>query len=328
MLRVDRSRVLAFRARASCLDERVADPARAAYGGLQDSAPRAAVISLHARIEGCTPSSWEGPALAQIWFRAADYVVPRDALAAFTIGRMPRDPDAAAGLERMTDQILRVLDGQMRPTREVGEALPELGHAIRLTSITGRVLIRWDASKIWAIPSDRPDGDVEDARVELARRFVRWFGPITRDRFAWWSGIEPDDTATTWGALDLERVEVDGRTRFVLAEEVGALVDAEPVHGVRLLPHSDPVIKFDGDLVVLDPVLRREVFPQPGVKTDFWPVAGAILCDGEVAGSWARQQRRVTLNPWRRFSGAERDAAEAEALSIPVAKGKASVSWT
>src|SRR6266513_1820197 len=90
------------RLRASHLDRRLPANALAtsAYAGLQDSAPRAALLSLHARTEGVTPDSWEDPALAQIWFRGgADYVVPRSDVGVFTLGASPRDPGHCAALE-------------------------------------------------------------------------------------------------------------------------------------------------------------------------------------------------------------------------------------
>jgi hypothetical protein len=63
-LNLTRRQVLAFRRQAGALGERL--PAgrdslrRAAWAGLQDSMPRAALLSLHARVEGTCPSSRSG----------------------------------------------------------------------------------------------------------------------------------------------------------------------------------------------------------------------------------------------------------------------------
>lgn len=322
--RVGREAVLRYRARASHLDAKLASDAlaSAAWGGLQDTAPRAAVVSLHARVADVGPRSWDDPSLVQIWGpRGADYVVPRADVDVFTIGRLPRDPQWCRELESLADDVHRVLDGRTLEVREVSRALPELGHSKRLTAITGRVHIRWDASRIWAIPIDRPASDPDSARLELARRFVHWFAPVTMARFAWWAGIEPADARRTWSALEreLEDVEIDGETRAVLAADAEALTGAGPIEGVRLLPHGDPLLKIDRELVVGDPALRLETFPRPGTKTAFWPVSGGVLIDGEVAGSWARQQRRVTVHPWMKPSPRLREAIEREALSFPIA---------
>ena len=70
-LRVSRQQILAFRRRVGAVDERMAMGSkslrRAAWAGLQDSMPRAALLSLHARVDGVEPSTWEHPSLAQLW---------------------------------------------------------------------------------------------------------------------------------------------------------------------------------------------------------------------------------------------------------------------
>jgi hypothetical protein len=69
-LRVTRQQILAFRRRVGALDERMPMGSeslrRAAWAGLKDSMPRAALLSLHARIDGVESSTWEDPALAQL----------------------------------------------------------------------------------------------------------------------------------------------------------------------------------------------------------------------------------------------------------------------
>lgn len=333
MLQVDRESLLAFRARASYLDRKLPPESfeQAAYGGLQDSAPRAAVISLHARVRAVTPSSWEHESLCQIWGpRGADYLIPRRDLAVFTIGRMPRDSTAAESLERIAEDVHRICQGSDRPTREVSAALPELGHSIRMGAITGRLLIRWDASRIRVIPVERPAADYEEARLELGRRFLAWFGPVTEQRFAWWAGLDPEDARLTWSALRSEMIEVDlsGETRCLLKEQEEAMVRSDVIRGVRLIPHSDPYIKTDGELVVEDSRRRLEIFPVPRIKPDFWPVSGAVLADNEVIGSWARQQRRVTVNLWERVNDSLKEEIESEAIGFPIdAPYKAEVRW-
>jgi hypothetical protein len=190
---------------------------------------------------------------------------------------------------------------------------------VRAVAPTGRVHLRWDACKIWLIPAERADADIEEARVELARRFVRWFGPVTMKRFAWWTGLDRRDVRPQWKALEgeLSEVEAFGEERFVLEEMIDVLRDPPPATGVRFIPHGDPLIKIDREIVPSDRV--DEIFPNPSRKAAFWPVSGALLIDGNFVGSWARQQRKVTVNAWRELSGAERDEVEREALALPIA---------
>jgi hypothetical protein len=330
--RVSRAQVVRYRVRVSHLDQKLpaGSFARAAWGGLQDSAPRAGVISLHARVEDTKPDSWEDPSLVQIWFRGgADYIVPRDEVGVFTLGSFPRDPAQARELDRFVDDIHRVTEGRMLEVREV-HSLLSLTHPtlLRTSAVTGRVHIRWDASNIWLIPVERPDIDVEDARRELGRRFLHWFGPATMLRMASWTGVQPRDAAATWNELEKELVgvNVDGDERSMLAADVDELVGAEPVMGVRLTPWDDPLTKLDKELLVDHDTMRAKVFPPNGQSLGYIP--GAVLVDGAVVGAWQRQQRRVTIHPFSRLPADAREAIEREALAFPIAaKSRASVSW-
>src|SRR5512144_852304 len=104
-LELTRSQILAFRRRAMALDERLPRGRRAlrhaAWAGLQDSMPRAALLSIHARMAGTKPTSWEDPSLVQIWGpRFSSYVVAKRDLAVFTISRLP---DESGPMKRMYD---------------------------------------------------------------------------------------------------------------------------------------------------------------------------------------------------------------------------------
>ena len=78
---------------------------QAAWAGLQDSMPRAALLSLHARIAGVDSATWEDPSLVQLWGpRYSVYVVAkRDYEPVFSgkhdnsvLGVANKDYDAAA----------------------------------------------------------------------------------------------------------------------------------------------------------------------------------------------------------------------------------------
>ncbi len=106
-LRLDltRPQIIAFRRHVGALDERLPrgrhSLRRAAWAGLQDSMPRAALLSIHARVEGTEPSTWEDPSLVQLWGpRYSAYVVPARDLAVFSLGRLP---DGAAARKKAED---------------------------------------------------------------------------------------------------------------------------------------------------------------------------------------------------------------------------------
>lgn len=336
---ISRDQVLRYRAHATHLDRKLSirSIAKAAWGGLQDSAPRSGILSLHARVEGARPDSWEHPSLAQIWFRGgADYLVPREDVGVFTLGCLPRDPQRIAALERLADRIHEAAKGRMTPVGDVARAIghPSAGDPFhpRASSTTGRVHIRWDASRIWLIPVERPDIDPEDARRELARRFLHWLGPATKAQLARWTGVTPADAAATWKAIEPELtpvvIEADlrDRGRFILTSDVEALQHAAAIEGARLLPFDDPFTKLDKDLLVADPERRVKSVPASGHSPGYIP--GAMLLDGAVVGGWQRQARKVRLHPFAALGAGERDALEQEALTMPIAGStEPSVRW-
>src|SRR5215211_818026 len=109
-LELTRSQILAFRRHAAALDERLPRGRRAlrhaAWAGLQDSMPRAALLSIHARMAGTKPESWEDSSLVQVWGpRFSVYVVAKSDLAVFTLGRLP---DESGPRKRIQDIAARL----------------------------------------------------------------------------------------------------------------------------------------------------------------------------------------------------------------------------
>jgi hypothetical protein len=58
---------------------------------------RAALLSIHARVERTSSTSWEHPSLVQLWgSRLNDYVVDAKDLPIFSLGRLPEDASRLA----------------------------------------------------------------------------------------------------------------------------------------------------------------------------------------------------------------------------------------
>jgi hypothetical protein len=159
---------------------------RAAWAGLQDSMPRAALLSIHARVDGTVPEAWEDPSLVQLWGpRFSAYVVAERDRAVFTLGRLAESGEKRRRAENLAKGLQELLgDGRMS-CREAGQALGVHPNALRYAAPTGTVVIRWDGARqptIWTVPTPRVDP--LDARLELARRYLHVFGPTTADAFA------------------------------------------------------------------------------------------------------------------------------------------------
>ena len=118
-LDLTRAQILAFRRHVGALDERLAPGPdslqRAAWAGLQDSMPRAAVLSIHARVEATEPATWEDPSLVQLWGpRFSVFVVAACDLAVFSLGTMPDDAKGRRRAEELA------AEPQRRPRRRAG----------------------------------------------------------------------------------------------------------------------------------------------------------------------------------------------------------------
>jgi Winged helix DNA-binding domain len=332
-LELTRAQILAFRRRVGALDERLPPGARslrsAAWAGLTDSVPRSALLSIHARVQGTRPTTWEDPSLVHIWGpRYSTYLVPARDHAIFTLGRFP---DAARGRLRAEDMAARAqafLRGRRLKDNQVQAALG-VGNALKYATTTGTVLIRWEGARaptIWTVP--RPELDPIVARLELARRYLHVFGPATAEAFGTWAGIGPAGSRAAFdgvsGSLTAVRTPI-GEAWILAADEQAFREPAGEAAPARLLPSGDSYFLLWGagrELLLPDATRRAELW-----TSRVWP--GAVLVDGEVVGTWRRTQASVSVQTWRRFARAERDAVEVEARSLPLpgVDGEVVVSW-
>src|SRR5260370_33123185 len=86
------------------------------------------------------------------------------------------------------------------------------------------------------------EADPETALAELARRYLRAYGPATKNDFARWWGQWPGVGNTAWAALanEVVPVTIEGSRADMLAADVERLGSVEPERSVRLLPSFDP----------------------------------------------------------------------------------------
>jgi hypothetical protein len=335
-LRVTRTQILAFRRRVGALDQRL--PAgqrslrRAAWAGLQDSMPRAALLSIHARVEGAGPSVWDDPSLVQVWGpRYQVYVVADRDLAVFTLGRLPEAGKTRRTAEDLADRLHDFLGGDRMRYDDAGQALGVHGNTLRYAALTGRLAIRWEGARrptVWTVPP--PEIAPAAATLELARRYLHIFGPAGTEAFGKWAGIGTQQAARAFGELGTELIPVltPPGDAFMLAHDEPTIREAAaPAAAARLLPSGDAytlrATSEDRALLVPDAGKRRELWT-PRV----WP--GALLVAGEVVGTWRRAQRKVTIQAWQRLSrvACEAVVAEAESLPLPDSGGRIVVHWT
>jgi hypothetical protein len=321
-MKLTRRQILAFRRRVGALDERLPAGAksleRAAWAGLQDSMPRAALLSLHARVEGVGPATLDDPALAQLWgLRYSTYVVAKRDFALFSLGRLPEDAKGRLRAERMAERLHAHLDGRRMTDREAAGALG-VGNGIRYAATTGTVAIRWEGARapvVWSV--EPPRIGPAEARRELARRYLHIFGPSQADAFARWAGITRRAGAAAFA--DLEESLLAVRTplgdEWLLADDEALMRAGEAAPApARLLPSGDTYFLLHGsdrELLVPRTEQRERLW-----TSRVWP--GALLVDGEIRGTWRRAQHTMQIETWARLSRAQRDAVETEASALPL----------
>jgi hypothetical protein len=329
--KLDRDQILAYRRLVSHLDERlIAGPAslrRVSWAGLTDSMPRAAVLSIHARVEGTTPASWEDPVYVQLWGpRFSVYVVASEDRPVFSLGRLPESGPKRQRAEDTAARLRTLLDGS--PPVPFGEAGRAIGlkdpNALRYATATGTVLIRWEGARqptIWIAPT--PEMDPAEARRELVRRYLHIFGPSTPEAFGHWAGIRQGEKS--FFDLDDELLPVEtpiGDAWILAGDEATFREEPQRPAPARLLPSGDTYYLLwgpDRELLVADDAHRDELW-----TSRVWP--GAVLADGEIVGTWRRTQGTVTVSPWRRLPRRTIDAIEAEAETMPLAD-EVTVRW-
>jgi hypothetical protein len=332
-LELSRAQILAFRRRVGALDERLPRGARslrrAAWAGLTDSVPRAALISIHARVEGTRPSTWEDRSLVQVWGpRYSTYVVPARDHAIFTLARLPDDPARRRRAQDIAARLHVFLAGRRLRDSEVQKALG-LHNGLKSATTTGTIQIRWEGARapwMWTVPA--PEIDPIEARLELARRYLHVFGPATPETFAEWAGVRVAGARATFDALGKSLTAVRtpiGDARILARDEPGFREQPGQPAPARLLPSGDTYFLLwgaDRELLVPDARRRAELW-----TSRVWP--GAVLVGGEIAGTWRRAQADLSIQPWRRLSQTEREGVEAEARSLPLPgiEGQIGVRW-
>ena len=302
-LRLTRTQILAFRRAVQALDERLPHDTSsirsAAWAGLQDSMPRAALLSLHARVEGTTSTTWEAPSLVQLWGpRYSAFVVDaRDALV-FTVGRLPDTGSTRHVAEALADRLAQLLGDTRMTQSAAAQALGEPPNRLRYATLSGRVRMRWDGAKqptIWMAPP--PDIGPGEARLELARRYLHVFGPGTPEAFAAWAGISPRAGVAIFDELgaSVAPVRTPSGDGWILASDVPLFRrPAGAAAPARLLPSGDTYFLFqrpdERALLVENRAHRGRLW-----TSRVWP--GALLVNGAIAAHGVARRPRSPSRP-------------------------------
>jgi hypothetical protein len=223
--------------------------------------------------------------------------------------------DAETWLGRAVSGVLRSLaDRGEATTKEIADDVPQLREQIVLargkpyeskTTMAPRVLFQasaegqvirtrpvkgWASANRWALtetwlpeaPHDVPMGDAEQ---QLARAWLRAFGPGTLVDFKWWTGWTISRARKVLVAVGAAEVGLDGGgTGYVLPDDVEPVAEAEP--WTAFLPSLDPAVMgwaMAGRDWYLDGSARERLYDRSG------NIGPTVWWGGRVVGGWAQR---------------------------------------
>ena len=167
---------------------------------------------------------------------------------------------------------------------------------------------------------ERPPPRREAALSELARRYLRAFGPATEADFAGWAGLGLREIRSALAGIagELIEVRVGDRTAWTLK---GA-VRRPRRRIVRLLPAWDTYLMGHRDReFIAEPVRWRRIMPGGGI------LRPSIVVDGVAAGTWRLRRGgstlKVEVEPFDELDPAVAEAIAAEAIDVGRFEGKA-----
>jgi hypothetical protein len=142
---------------------------------------------------------------------------------------------------------------------------------------------RWWPAAAWLgreAPAPMP---AEEARAEIARRWLRTFGPGTEADLKWWTGWNLGQTRAAIAANDVVEVSLDGGGAGLLLADDEEPVTA-PVPWVALLPALDPAPMGWQERAWYLGAHKAPLFDTNG------NVGPTIWSDGRIVGGWSQRK--------------------------------------
>ena len=353
---VTREEVLAFRVRAQQLDQDFGTIAAASVLdiGVQDTGPDAGRWALALRGIDVTALRTAGSvlnsALSVAWtVRGAPHLYRRTDLpwiAAVTAPYSDNDagkriydaakPLKAAGISNL--QALRSIAGEMRriviAPMVKGELSRELASTMappylrfcrpcnashlyempfRQAALPAGLELRAGTSPpvLQPIPGFSASAEAPE-RFDLIRCYLRLLGPATPQQVAAYLDAPVQEVKARWPQDAVETL-LEDKSHWMLAEDLPK-IGGGPATAVRLLGGFDLFVQTkERTLLVADPKQAKVLWPVLGRP-------GAVLVDGEIAGTWrprkAGSKLTVLIGLWAPLDAKKRAAVQSEAEKL------------
>lgn len=342
---------LTRRAPKTDLDRVVGD-----IGGVQAQVMSAAELQVAVRAD-CSVADvraalWQDKKLVKTWLmRGTLHLLPAEDLPLFTASmhsHWVRTRDAWLKYVQMNESqfmeligaIGEALDGQALTREEliarVGKGRSERVQAVLksgwggiLKPVARSGLLCFGPSRGQSVTFVRPrqwlgswrEVDPDAALVEVARRYLRAYGPATKKDFARWFGTWSGVGNAAWAGLagELVTVSIEGLRADLLAADLDHISTEAREPSVRLLPNFDPYLMGHANR---DHLFGSEHRSRVS-RTAGW-ISAVVLVDGRVVATWtqavARGTLTVTVDPFRKLTRATlkgvRDSADSLAAAL------------
>jgi hypothetical protein len=159
--------------------------------------------------------------------------------------------------------------------------------------------------------------DAGEARVELATRFLKAFGPATHRDFSKWAGLNTSETKPVFDRLAglVEAVSVDREQGFILRRDCDVLANAKIDRRPKLLPAFDTFLLAHATKDhLVEPRFYKRVYRNQG-----W-LSPVVIVGGRIVAVWFLAQRAKTfvvdVRPFARLDKRVRDGIQAEADAL------------
>jgi len=293
-------------------------------GGIQAQVMSAAELTLGVRVEGLTPQDvqtalWRDRTLIKTWaMRATLHLIASQDLPLYVAARSLDEPRnwvgyfeyfgiSKAQLEAYLAVAPEILDGGPMTKEQFASALLERlgseelyslvlnkGWGTPLKPLAWRGELCFGPSQGQNVTFVRPRQwigawqpvEPYTALQEIARRYLRAYGPANVEEFAGWWGMHLTPARKLFKSLEdeLEPVQVEGWSALALRQTLEPMQNLEPVHAVNLLPYFDAYAMGIGRGADIEPLLPQ-AYQRLVYRPQGW-ISAVVLVDGVMRGIW------------------------------------------
>ena len=303
-------------------------------GGAQAQLMSAADLQISVRadcaVQDVRAALWKHKSLVKTWLmRGTLHLIPADDLPLYAAAMSTRwirinkswlklihlsEPE----LLKLVAEIGEVLDGNPLTREEIVKAVGK-GHSARVHEVlrsgwggmlkpaARNGLLCFGPSRGQSVTFVRPEKwlgswrkvDPDATLIEVARRYLRAFGPAGKLDFARWWGNWPGVGTAAWAGLESELipVSIEGTRAQMLASDLDSIAKTPATPSVQLLPLFDPYLLGHVNRDHLYAAVHRSRVS----RTSGW-ISAVVLVDGRVAGTWshvaAKNVLRISVKPF------------------------------